>query len=167
MLGRHRTNRRQYRTVLPFVIIPAVTIAISQFVRSPERTPYRGVVLRSIAPPPTPDSIPIIPVRKAIPPEFIPYKGLIYRSTVISSIVISTGNITIVLQKDSGSGFTDIAGTTRNMDISSGFGNISLGIITDVNATDKLRIRWIKNDGASTYTILAYNLSLNIKYLAI
>lgn len=82
--------------------------------------------------------------------------------------ILATGalaDIVIALQIDDGGGFVDVLGTKRHLDLASGFGNIGFGVITDVQAGDKLRVRWERVSGATTYTIYPTEVCLNVKYL--
>lgn len=79
---------------------------------------------------------------------------------------VALADVIVALQIDDGGGFVDIDGTKRSINLSSGYGSVSFGVITDVSAGDKLRVRWERVGGATAYTIYPNQVALNIRYLA-
>ncbi len=95
------------------------------------------------------------------------YGKAVIGSFIAAAVVVATGDVTFVLQKDSGSGFADIPGTIRNVSGASGdWTNVSIDSIIDVAAGDKLQIAWVEN-GSDIYTIPANNSMLTVEYLKV
>ena len=83
----------------------------------------------------------------------------------IAAAAIAAGALTTLLQHNSGSGWVDVAGTTRNVTGSPGdWPNLSFATVLDVGAGDQLRVVWVKNE-TNVFKIPADNSSMIVEYL--
>lgn len=82
-----------------------------------------------------------------------------------TAAAVAAGALTALLQHNPGSGWVDVAGTTRNVTGSPGdWPNLSFDTVLDVGAGDQLRVVWVNNE-TNTFTIPADNSSFIVEYL--
>lgn len=92
MFGRKRTNRRQYRIVVPLAVVATSMLSQpSRFVRSPEPIPFTGTAKRISVPARTLVATPIILSRFIRSPELIPYRGFTSRIPIPSFYAAPVG----------------------------------------------------------------------------